>query len=150
MDKKDRKNLSIEKVSSGIFISIKPKFTKLIETGKKNYEFRKYIPKKNINKLYVYESSPTCCLKYILYIDKIIEYPTIIEESGIGNSEFNNGLKKAKYAYHINSVYRLIKPIPLSDLKNEYKFVAPQSYAYDTKYPELIKCINKVHQEKII
>ena len=87
------------KVESGIFISIKPEFIKKIECGEKNYEFRKYIPKKNINKLYVYVSSPDCCLKYILYIDKIIKYPNKIKESGYGNYEFNAGLKKSKYAY---------------------------------------------------
>ena len=40
--------------------------------------------------LYVYESSPTCCLKYILCIDKIVEYPTMIEESGIGNKNYTD------------------------------------------------------------
>ena len=150
MEKEDKRNLSIEKLPSGIFISIKPNFTKIIETGEKNYEFRKYVPKRDINKLYVYESSPTCCLKYILFIDRIIEYPTIIDESGIGNDEFNKGLKKSKYAYHIKNVYKLIDPISLVDLKKNYNFVAPQSYAYDTKYPDLIEFINNSPQKRII
>ena len=150
MEKEDKRNLSIEKLSSGIFISIKPNFTKIIETGEKNYEFRKYVPKRDINKLYVYESFPTCCLKYILFIDRIIEYPTIIEESGIGNDEFNEGLKKSKYAYHIKKVYKLINPIALVDLKRNYNFTAPQSYAYDTKYPDLIEFINNSPQKRII
>ncbi len=147
---KNKKDLLIAQSSSGIFISIKPNFTKLIETGEKNYEFRKYIPRRNINKLYVYEPSPTCCLKYILFIDRIIEYPTIIEEPGVGNIEFNNGLKKSKYAYHIKNVYKLTNPISLVDLKEKYNFTAPQSYAYDTKYPDLINYINNSNQEKII
>lgn len=150
MEKEDKNNLAIGKLSSGIFISIKPNFTKIIETGEKNYEFRKYVPKRDINKLYVYESSPTCCLKYILFIDRIIEYPTIIEESGIGNDEFNKGLKKSKYAYSIKNVYKLINPISLVDLKKNYNFVAPQSYAYDTKYPDLIEFINNSPQKRII
>ena len=28
----------------GIYLSIKPEFTRKIETGEKNYEFRKYYP----------------------------------------------------------------------------------------------------------
>lgn len=149
MEKENSKDLSIIDVPSGIFVSIKPTFTKLIESGEKNYEFRKYIPKRNINLLYVYESSPTCCLKYILCIDKIVEYPTMIEESGIGNKEFNNGLKKSKYAYHITNVYKLIEPIPLFKLKQKYSFVAPQSYVYDTKYPSLINSIDDSSIKKV-
>ena len=37
-----------------------------------------------------------------------------------GNSDFNNGLKKSIYAYHIHKIYMLEKPI---DLKlKEYLF----------------------------
>lgn len=52
--------------TKGIFISIKPKYLRLIETGKKTYEFRNYYPKEKIDVLYVYESSPTCMLKYVI------------------------------------------------------------------------------------
>ena len=85
-------------MKKGIFISIKPEFTKRIEIGEKNYEFRKYIPKEEFDKLYVYETVPTCSLKYILTIDKIVEYPNKIIEKGYGNNDFNNGLKKSKFA----------------------------------------------------
>lgn len=88
-------------MKKAIYISIKPKFTKMIETGEKNYEFRKYISKQEIDTLFVYESSPTCKLKYILELGNIIEYPNKIEKEGYGNEDFNNGLKKAKYAYEI-------------------------------------------------
>ena len=130
-------------MDSGIFISIKPCFTKKIESGEKNYEFRKYIPKKSINKLYVYESSPTCQIKYILYIDKIVEYPNKIDEQGYGNKDFNNGLKKSKYAYHIAKIEKLNKPLALTVLKKDYGFCAPQSFAYGSKYPKLVDYINK-------
>ena len=32
-------------MKKAIYLSIKPKFTKKIETGEKDHEFRKYIPK---------------------------------------------------------------------------------------------------------
>ena len=35
-----------------------------------------YNSKEEFDKLYVYETVPTCSLKYILTIDKIVEYPT--------------------------------------------------------------------------
>ena len=37
---------------------------------KKNYEFRKYYPKQEIEILYVYETFPTCALKYRIGIRK--------------------------------------------------------------------------------
>ena len=137
-------------MKKGIFISIKPEFTKKIEIGEKNYEFRKYIPKEEFNKLYVYETVPTCSIKYILTIDKIIEYPNKIDEKGYGNDDFNNGLKKSKFAYHISKVEKLDNPIYLKDLKNKFGFAAPQSYAYDTRYPELVDYINTLSKKVVV
>jgi predicted transcriptional regulator len=137
-------------MTKAIFISIKPEFTKRIELGEKNYEFRKYIPKEKIDKLYVYETVPTCSLKYILTIDKIIEYPNKIIEVGYGNDDFNNGLKKSKYAYHISKVEKLDKSINLKELKNDYSFVPPQSYAYDSRYPELTNYIENTSKTVLV
>ena len=137
-------------MEKGIFISIKPIHLRRIESWEKNYEFRNYIPKDEIDKLYVYETTPTCSLKYILTIDKIIEYPDKIKEDGYGNKDFNKGLKKSKYAYHIQKVEVLDKPIPLKELREKYSFTAPQGYAYDTRYPELIDKINDLEKRILI
>ena len=137
-------------MKKGIFISIKPEFTKRIEIGEKNYEFRKYIPKEDFDKLYVYETVPTCSLKYVLTIDKIIEYPNKIPEKGYGNTDFNAGLKKSKFAYHILKVEKLDNPISLKELKSKFGFTAPQSYAYDTKYIELVNFINNSSKKVMI
>ena len=137
-------------MKKGIYLSIKPEFTKKIETGEKNYEFRKYYPKQNIEFLYVYETVPTCAIKYKIELGDIIEYPNKISKDGYGNSEFNNGLKKSKYAYEIKHVDILEKPISLSELRNVYGFVPPQAYAYDTKYPKLTEKINNSEIRRII
>lgn len=137
-------------MKKGIFISIKPEFTKRIEVGEKNYEFRKYIPKEEFDKLYVYETVPTCSLKYIITIDKIVKYPNKIKEKGYGNDDFNNGLKKSKFAYHILKVEKLDNSIPLKELKTRFGFAAPQSYAYDTRYPELVNYINTLSKKIVI
>ena len=145
MKKKDLNNMT-----KAIFISIKPQYTKKIETGEKNYEYRNYVPKEEFNKLYVYESSPTCSLKYILTIDRITKYPDKILEDGYGNLDFNNGLKKSKYAYHISKVEILENPIDLKVLKDKYGFSAPQSFAYDKRYQELSDYIDKASKKIII
>ncbi len=137
-------------MKKAIYISIKPQFTKLIETKEKNYEFRKYIPKEEIDTLFVYESSPTSALKYIIKLDEIIEYPTKILEPGYGNEDFNNGLKKSKYAYKIKQVYMLEKPIKLEVLKQKHGFSAPQSYAYCNRYQKLTDDLLKVNLIELV
>ena len=124
-----------------IYISIKPQYTRLIESSRKDHEFRKYIPKRFINTLYVYESSPTSALKYVIKLSDIIQSPNQISDSGYGNNEFNQGIKEAKFAYKINKVYKLEHPIPLVELKEKFGFSPPQSYAYDDRYPELTEYI---------
>lgn len=47
-----------------------------------------------------------------------------------GNSDFNNGLKKSIYAYHIYKVYMLEKSLDLITLKKDYNFFPPQKYIY--------------------
>lgn len=113
-----------------VVISIKPKFVDLIKNGQKNYEFRKYIPKKGVNRLWIYTSSPIRSLEYVAEIDNIVTYPEHIIEEGFGNEDFNNGLKQSKYAYHIKHLYHFKKPLKLEQLRFEFGFTAPQSYFY--------------------
>jgi predicted transcriptional regulator len=123
-----------------VYISIKPEYTKLIETKEKNYEFRKYLIKE-VKVMYVYESV-TSCLKYIMEVDIPVSFPNKIEENGIGNIEFNQG-DDYQYAYPIKHLYKLNKPITLTELRSKYHFEAPQKYTYASKYPELYKRIQK-------
>ena len=137
-------------MAKGIYISIKPVHLKRIVSGKKNYEFRNYYPKEHIDVLYVYESFPTCELKYIIELGEIVKYPNKIMKEGYGNIDFNNGLKSSKYAYEIKHLYELEKHISLSKLKEEYGFHPPQSYAYDVRYEKLTQYINKISVKKLI
>ncbi len=136
-------------MKKGIFISIKPKYLRRIESGEKNYEFRNYYPRQKIDVLYVYETVPTCELKYIIELGEIIEFPNKILKNGYGNKEFNEG-KMSKYAYEIKSVYILKNPISLTELRKLYNFVAPQSYAYDITYKKLTSKINNMETIKLI
>ena len=136
-------------MKKAIYLSIKPKFTKKIETGEKDHEFRKYVPKKIIDTLFVYETVPTCQLKYIIELEKIVEYPNKINEFGYGNADFNAGLKQSKYAYEIRHVDLLEKPICLKELKEVYDFSPPQSYAYDDRYEKLTNNIKSAKVKRI-
>jgi predicted transcriptional regulator len=133
-----------------IFLSIKPKYVQKIVHKEKNYEFRNYYPKVDIDKLYVYESAPISALKYVIEIGKVVVYPNKINEVGYGNSDFDKGLKSIKYAYEISKVYELDKSLSLNDLKSKFAFTAPQGYAYDDRYKELADYIEKVDKKLIV
>lgn len=124
-----------------IYISIKPEYTKLIESKEKNYEFRRYLIK-DLRKMYIYESE-TSCLKYIMEVDEPVLYPNEIDENGIGNKEFNQGNVYC-CAYPIKHLYKLSKPISLTELKSKYGFSAPQKFTYANKYPELLKRLKDI------
>ena len=118
--------------------------------GEKNYEFRKYYPNQKKDTLYLYETTPTCSLKYIIELGEIIKYPNLITKDGYGNSDFNKGLKKSKYAYEIKHVYILENPIFLFELRQIYHFTPPQSFAYDNKYPDLTIKLNNAEKRQLI
>lgn len=129
-----------------VLISIRPEYTKLIESKEKNYEFRNYLIS-NINEMIIYESE-TSKIKYIMEVGVPICYPNKILEDGIGNKEFNEG-KKYKYAYPIIGLKKLEAPISLTEMKSKYNAFAPQKYVYMNKYPLLEKDLMNKEVEKL-
>lgn len=136
-------------MAKAIYVSIYPSMVEKIVLGVKNYEFRNYIPKKEFDTLYVYTTSPVCCLKYVLKIKRVIKYPDKILKKGYGNEKFNSG-NFSKYAYEIDSVYELSNGFSLRKLKEQYNFTPPQAFAYSDKYSELSKIIESMEKKKII
>lgn len=70
-----------------IFISLKPKFAKLIGEGEKDHEFRDYRPQRTARRFWVYVSSPVSRLKYTMEMGAPVKpgkYPEM--ESGTGSS----------------------------------------------------------------
>lgn len=133
-----------------VVMSIKPVHVEKIKSGVKNHEFRKYVPSRGVDRLWIYTSSPVCALEYVADIDKIVAYPDKIAEDGYGNVEFNMGQKEVPYAYHIKSLYRLKKPIHLGELREKYKFTAPQSFFYLDSNVKLKKYLESVEVERVI
>ena len=123
-----------------IVISLKPKFAELVYRRKKNYEFRKYKPKRVIRWLWIYISSPVQELRYIIEAGDVVIYPAQIPETGVGNRDFNLGLKKAKFAFSIIHLWEIVPSIPLQELRR-YDFAPPQSFVYIDKYNNLVSHI---------
>lgn len=133
---------------SAVFMSIKEIHMNRILSKIKNHEFRTKKPKKDFDYIIVYVPTPIKELKYVLKVEQPVSAPNKICIDGYGNKEFNN-TNKEKYAYPIESVYKINKPIELDILKHEYNFTAPQSFAYGEKYQELLGYIDKVGITKL-
>lgn len=56
---------------------------------------------------------------------------TVPEEPfGIGNEDFNKGLKQSKYGYPILQLYELAEPITLDEMKDRWGLGAPMGWRY--------------------
>jgi predicted transcriptional regulator len=133
-----------------IVISIKNQYVELISNKTKNHEFRNYIPKKGVDRLWIYTSSPVKKIEYVADIDYIAKQPETIDEYGIGNREFNNLSSNYCYAYHIKSLYKLQNPIDIETLKKDFNFSPPQSYFYLENNMKLNDHFKKVKLNKIL
>ncbi len=136
-------------MTNEIFISLKPKFAELIKRRQKNHEFRRYKPKYSIQKFWIYVNKPISQLKYVAEIADPIEYPNQIPENGVGNVEFNQGLKKSKFAYYIIHFYEITNPMGCEELRKRFKFLPPQRFVYADKHPKLIKFMHNLKWQMI-
>ena len=120
-----------------VLLSIKPKYVKSIIEGDKRYEFRKTIFKnREINRIYIYSSSPVKKIVGTFEIGGILEdhpndlWDTVKEFAGIDNRDFFAYFegKSRAYAIEIQNLQEFIDPIdPYETMPG---IVPPQSYCY--------------------
>ncbi len=120
-----------------VLLSIKPKYVNAILNGKKEYEFRKVIFKeKNVEKVYMYSSSPVKKIVGVFIVGGIIEdHPKQIwkkchSKSGIAKEDFFAYFNNHDKGYAI----KIVDPKPIEgpiDLKRiSQDFIPPQSFCY--------------------
>jgi predicted transcriptional regulator len=120
-----------------VLLSIKPKYVKSIIEGDKRYEFRKTIFKnREINRIFIYSSSPVKKIVGTFEIGRILEdhpndlWDTVKEFAGIDNRDFFAYFegKSQAFAIEIQNLQRFSDPIdPYETMPG---FVPPQSYCY--------------------
>lgn len=123
-----------------VLLSIKPAYAQKILNGTKTVELRRTCPKiEDGDDLLVYVSSPIKAITTIVTIGKIVSeqpsllWPKVAKLAGISRMEFNEYYKGATiaFAFHINGLQCLKKPIRLEDIRKRWKgFNPPQSYRY--------------------
>ena len=120
-----------------VLLSIKPKYVKSIIELEKRYEFRKTIFKnREINRIYIYSSSPVKKIVGTFEIGGILEdhpnylWDMVKEYAGINDRDFFSYFegKSRAFAIEIQNLQRFNDPIdPYEKMPG---FVPPQSYCY--------------------
>ena len=118
---------------STILISINPEHVEKIMLGIKKCEFRTRKPNRVVDKMVIYETSPTkrvvaeCILEEVLTLPKEELWNRVKNISGTTKTRFDNYFKKQEYAtgFIIKEVKRCNKEL----IDYGIKFV-PQSYIY--------------------
>jgi len=82
-------------------------------------------------------------LKFIAEVGEPVEYPHQIPEDGIGNLDFNLGLKLSKFAFPILHFDELLEGIPLNTLRSQFNFNPPQGYIYIDTFPNLVEFVKR-------
>lgn len=119
-----------------ILLSIKPIYAQKIFNGEKKYEFRKKIPNKKIDKVYLYVSAPVKKIVGFFEVDEILKKPVFDlwndtkSSAGIDYKTYSNYFKdyEVGIALHIRKVTLFSEPVnPYKVIKD---FNPPQSYSY--------------------
>jgi len=128
---------SASRSTTDVILAIQDPYMNQIIDGTKNYEFRKYCLKRDVERIWFYRTAPHSAITHICEIlPARTRNPddTPLEEDGLGNAEFNNRHKDwddYDFAYKLLSVYELRKPISLAEMKDTYGFKsAPRSMVY--------------------
>jgi predicted transcriptional regulator len=121
-----------------VLLSIKPEFVEEIKSGKKKFEYRKSIFKRNdISTVVVYATKPFGKVVGEFEIEGILEdspfkiWQRTKKHSGIKKSFFNDYFrdKEKGYAIQIKDFITYETPLELRDIDKCIK-VAPQSFCY--------------------
>src|SRR3979411_1752456 len=94
----------------------------------KNYEYRKYQLPSTTLRIWFYEINPINALTHVAAIGTVCTPGEVQDPSGLGNEEFDAGLKESKFGYPILSLYALPQPLSASQLLKDHHFEVPHRY----------------------
>lgn len=114
---------------SDVFISVHPQQVTNLLNRTKNHETRNWSLPPTVCRIWIYETAPVRCLKYMAEIGSGKCPGEILDLSGSGNAEFN--AKRGSWrAYEILQLYELAEPLSLDQLiTNEWLNAAPTKFA---------------------
>ncbi|KAJ3192730.1 hypothetical protein HDU67_005372 [Dinochytrium kinnereticum] len=119
--------------SNDVILPIKPEYVRLIVDRKKNYEYRKYKLRPTIERLWLYETAPISAIRYVMSTASPRRPGEVCDSSGIGNDDFDAGLKESKYGYPVLAVSRLPDILTKKTLEAKFGIKSLQGFRYVPK-----------------
>ncbi|KAJ5097124.1 hypothetical protein N7456_007845 [Penicillium angulare] len=130
-------SISSDRVLTDVLLAIKPEHLDNIATGRRNHEYRKYRLRDGVTRLWFYETreggAGRAAITHIAVIPESVRHtPGSVPEEpfGIGNSDFNAGLKQSNYGYPVLEFYELVSPVTLAEMKSQWGLHAPMGWQY--------------------
>lgn len=127
-------------VSLNVLLSIKPEYAQKLYSGEKKFEFRRRIFRRDdIEKIFIYSTSPSCRITGSAGIEGIIEgnkeeiWEKCFLYSGMAEKDFFEYFQGVKtgFAIEMKDILKFAKPIDPHEIFNE--FIPPQSFCYMEK-----------------
>lgn len=116
-------------------LAIKPEYVSRIFDGSKKYEFRRYLAKRKVDKIYIYETAPI--MKVVGEVDVVGTlslqpkqlWKLTNKNAGIDKASFDKYFQNSPigHAYQLGEVRMYDVPKPLNDFGFSY---ATQSFVY--------------------
>ncbi|MDR1618010.1 MAG: hypothetical protein LBS06_03045 [Treponema sp.] len=119
-----------------LLMSLQPVIARRIISGKKKYEYRRTIFKREINHIYIYSSSPVrkivCRFKYSGYFSGSVDeiWDRTGKLSAASEAEYRDYFRGTKIAYAIRIEDLVVFGEPLDPYKIDPAFRPPQSFGY--------------------
>ncbi|KAI0906138.1 hypothetical protein F4824DRAFT_364715 [Ustulina deusta] len=125
-----------DRIPTDVLLAIKAEHLANIVNKTKNHEYRKYRLPDGVERLWLYETANgggTASITHIAVIpDSVRRVPGQVptDPPGIGNDDFNAGLKQSKYGYPILELYELVQPVTMAEMKSKWNMGAPMGWRY--------------------
>lgn len=118
-------------VKTDILMSIKPEHMANIATGVKNHEYRKYLLRASVRRIWFYTTHPHSRIEYVAQISPGRKPGEVPEDGGLGNDDFNAGKKVSKVGYAIEKLWKIVPAVSFAMARQCSSLKAPpQKYNY--------------------
>lgn len=133
-----------------VLLSIKPEFAEKILSGEKRFEFRRVVPKRPVERVVVYASSPVCRVVGEFSVRQVVsDTPKALwrrtrEHAGISWAYFIRyfGGRSCAHAFEVEHAVRYAEPIDPKRVDRSFR--PPQSFAYLEGFEKLESRIDAV------
>jgi hypothetical protein len=111
-----------------VVLYIRPEHMTKIAAQTKNHDYRKYELPHTVHRLWFFETEPVDAITFMATTGPAKRPGEVRDSSGVGNDDFDAGLKGCKFGYPIIQLYQFTDPLDRKTLKGKYGLTPPTSH----------------------